>query len=285
MLALTRGRVAATLIVLCVALASCESMNDLLKSAPKPTARVAGASLKGLTLEKVDLVFDVDIANPYDVSLPLTELGYSLNSGGQKLFEGSVQPSGTIPARGSKVVQVPVGLKFSSVMAALKGVRPGSVVPYKADFSVGLDAPVVGRMNVPLSHSGEVPIPAVPDVSVVAFDVDSLNFDKVQATAKLNVKNTNQFPLDLSKLGFNLSLGGKEVSRTQLAQSASLGPGQTATVAVPLSFSPRSFGAGMLNLLSGGDASYAISGSLDAGTRFDPLSLPFSHKGNTNIVK
>jgi LEA14-like dessication related protein len=285
MLALTRGRVAATLIVLCVALASCESMNDLLKSAPKPTARVAGASLKGLTLEKVDLVFDVDIANPYDVSLPLTELGYSLNSGGQKLFEGSVQPSGTIPARGSKVVQVPVGLKFSSVMAALKGVRPGSVVPYKADFSVGLDAPVVGRMNVPLSHSGEVPIPAVPDVSVVAFDVDSLNFDKVQATAKLNVKNTNQFPLDLSKLGFNLSLGGKEVSRTQLAQSASLGPGQTATVAVPLSFSPRSFGAGMLNLLSGGDASYAISGSLDAGTRFGPLSLPFSHKGNTNIVK
>src|SRR6185295_16459536 len=106
MLALTRGRVVATLVVLCVALASCESMNDLLKSAPKPTARVAGASLKGLTLEKVDLVFDVDIANPYDVSLPLTELGYSLNSGGQKLFEGSVQPSGTIPARGSKVVQV-----------------------------------------------------------------------------------------------------------------------------------------------------------------------------------
>jgi LEA14-like dessication related protein len=285
MLALTRGRVAATLVVLCMALAGCESMNDLLKSAPKPTARVTGASLKGLTLEKVDLVFDVDIANPYDVSLPLTELGYSVSSGGQKLFEGSVQPSGAIPARGSKVIQVPASLKFSSVMAALKGVRPGSVVPYRADFNFGIDAPVVGRMNLPLSHSGEVPIPAVPDVTVTAFDVDSLTFDKVQATAKLNVKNTNQFALDLSKLGLNLSLGGKEVSRTQLAQSASLGPGQTASVEVPLSFSPRAFGAGMLNLLSGGDASYAISGSLEAGTRFGPLSLPFSHKGNTNIVK
>jgi hypothetical protein len=38
-------------------------------------------------------------------------------------------------------------------------------------------------------------------------------------------------------------------------------------------------------MLSGGDASYSISGSLDAGTRFGPLSLPFSHKGNTSIVK
>jgi len=41
----------------------------------------------------------------------------------------------------------------------------------------------------------------------------------------------------------------------------------------------------MLNLLSGGDASYAVSGSLDAGTRFGSLSLPFTHKGDTNIVK
>ena len=285
MLALTRGRVAAQLVLLCVALAGCESMSDLLRSAPKPTARVTNASLKGLTLEKVDLVFDVEIANPYDVGLPLTELGYSVGSGGQKLFEGSVQPSGAIPGRGSKVIEVPVSLKFSSVLAALKGVRPGSVVPYRADFNLGFDAPIVGRMNLPLSYRGEVPVPAVPDVSVVAFDVDSLSYDKVQATVKLNVKNNNQFALDLSKLGLNFSLGGKEVSRTQFAQSASLAPGQSATVEVPMSFSPRAFGAGMLNLLSGDDASYAVSGSLDAGTRFGPLSLPFTHKGDTNIVK
>jgi len=280
------GGIAASLALACILLlGGCQSMEDLLKSAPKPTVRIAAVSLRGLTLEKVDLVFDVEVSNPYAVSLPLLDLGYSIGSSGHQIVEGSAQPAGTIPAHGAKVIQLPAGIKFAALMSALQNVRPGSVVPYQADFSLGVDAPVVGRLNLPFSHTGEVPVPAVPEVSLDSLDVGALSLDRVEATARLHVRNTNPFALDLSKLGLNLTLGGKEVSRTKLAQGASLAPGQSGTIEVPLSFSPRAFGMGLFNMLSGKQASYSISGSVEANTRFGPLALPFSKSGNTSLSK
>lgn len=241
--------------------------------------------MQALTLDKVDLVFDVEVANPYSVNLPLLDLGYAIGSGGQQLMNGTIKPSGAIPAKGSKVLQVPAGIRFASLMTVLRGVRPGSVVPYTADFTLGVDAPVIGRMTLPLSKSGELPVPAAPEVTLVSFDVVALSLDKVDAVARLRVKNTNQFDLDLAKLGLDLALGGKDVARTKLARTAGLAPGQSATLDVPLSFSPRAFGVGVFNLLKGSETGYRISGSLEAGTRFGPLSLPFKHSGNTLISR
>ena len=271
--------------VLAVMLSGCQSVDQLLKTAPKPTARVTGTRLQGLTLDKVGLLFDVEVTNPYAVALPLVDLGYTIASGGQRIVEGNVTPTGSIPASGSKTLQVPAAIEFQSLFSALKGVRPGSVVPYTADLNLGVDAPVVGRLNLPIAHRGELPVPAVPDVSLVAFDIGALSLEKVSATARLGVKNTNEFDLDLNRLGLDLALGGKDVARTGIASSARLAPGQTATLEVPMSFSPRAFGAGVFALLQGSEAGYAISGSLEAGTRFGPVALPFRASGKTAISR
>ena len=280
-----RHRLFASILLSAVVLGGCQSLDDVLKAAPKPTARITGAQLQGLSLKKVDLVFDVEVSNPYGVSLPLVELGYAVGSGGQRIVEGTAKPSGAVPANGTRVIQIPAGIEFASLMSAVKGVRPGSVVPYTADLNLGVDAPVVGRMDLPLSHSGELPVPAAPEVSLAAFDIGALSLDKVDATARLRVKNTNQFDLDLAKLALDLALGGKQVARTSLANKARLAPGQSAMLDVPVSFSPRSFGTGVFNLLRGTEAGYGISGSLEAGTRFGPLALPFKHSGKAPVSR
>lgn len=257
----------------------------LLSSAPKPSARIIGVNLQNLTLEKIDLVFNVEITNPYDVSLPLAELTYSISSAGKQVLQGGVQPNGAIPAHGTQVIQLPAIVQFASLAKVLGNVRPGSVVPYKADLALGVDAPVVGRLSLPLTKSGEVPVPAVPEVELTAFDISALSLDEVKAVAKLRVKNTNQFPLDLSKLGFAFGLGGKEIGRTNLANATSLAPGQIATLEIPISFAPRKFGAGLLNLLRGNQIAYQLNGSIEANSRFGPISLPFSRIGNTPVSR
>ena len=266
-------------------LAGCQSMQDLLGGVPKPSAHVIGASIRGLTLENIVLLFDVEIENPYAASLPLIDLAYSLTSGGNKFLEGTLKPSGSIPARGKQVLQIPATVPFSTLFATLKGVKPGTVVPYTADFSFGVDAPVLGRLNVPLSKSGELPVPAVPQVELTSLAIGKFGLDEISASAKLQVKNTNQFPLDLTKLGVNFALGGLEVGSSRLASSANLQPGQTGTLELPLAFSPRAAGMGLLNLLRGNQIAYKISGSIDANTRFGPLSLPFSRIGNTAVTR
>ena len=102
------------LLAFAAALAGCQSVNDMMKAAPRPTARIAGTSLQGLTLEHVDLVFDVEVSNPYPASLPLLDLSYAMASGGQKIVEGSVKPSSSVPASGKKVLQLPASIRSGS---------------------------------------------------------------------------------------------------------------------------------------------------------------------------
>lgn len=273
-----------TLICLCV-LGGCQSLQDIAGMAPKPTAEVIGSSIRGLSLQNALLLFDVEVTNPYGAALPLADLSYTLGSNGRKILEGSIQPTGSIPARGKQIIQLPVTVGFAPVMAALNGVKPGTVLPYTADFRISVDAPVLGRLEIPLSKSGDLPVPAVPDVEMSSFEIGRLGLDQTSGTVKLRVRNTNQFALDLKKLGMSFALGGQEVGKSRLSDAASLQPGESATLSVPLSFSPRTAGASLLNLLRGRQIAYQVSGSIEALTRFGPISIPYSRIGNTPVTK
>ena len=271
-------------LIACLAmLGGCQSLTGLYDRSPKPSARIMDAGLRGLSLQGASIMFDVEVSNPYPAGLPLRELSYALTSDGKKLLDGRVQQNGTIPARGRQVIQLPANLQFATLPDALKSVKPGSVIPYTADFSIGVDAPVLGPLAIALTHRGELPIPAVPNVELVSFDLGKLALDETRATARLRWKNTNQFPLDLAKLNIRLALGELEIARTGLTDAIHLKPGESATLLMPLSISPRAIGAGLVNLLRGNEIAYQLSGSLEANSRFGPLTLPFNRIGNTPV--
>lgn len=271
------------LFVCAISLAACESLDKAVESAPKPTARLLGAGIRDLRLHSVDLVFDVEVSNPYAVSLPLVNLNYALASGKQQLLAGNIKPSGSVPAGGSSVIQLPARLNLPAVLKTLPGVKPGALVPYTAQLDVIVEPPLLGPMNLSLKRNGEIPIPAVPEISLTSFDVDSLSLDKISGTGKLRITNTNQFAIDLSQLLVDLTIGGKKVASTRLRNTSKLPAGQSAVVDLPIAVSPRTAGAGLVNLLNGNDAGYAIYGRLDVMTRFGELALPFSERGNTSV--
>jgi LEA14-like dessication related protein len=278
-------RLAAFALICGSLVSACQSLEGILATTPKPTARIIGTETKNLSLAKIDLIFNVEVTNPYAVNLPLVDLTYNVASGGTSLLQGNIKPSGAVQAYGTSLIQVPARITFASLLKTLKGVKPGSVVPYKADLTLGVDAPVVGLLTLPLSKSGELPVPAAPEVELSSFEIAKLNLDETKATAKLQVKNTNSFALSLSKLSIELALGANKIVDTSLAQSAKIAPGQTVAVDVPLSFSPRSFGLTVINLLRGNKSAYSLVGFLEAGTPYGPLALPFNRNGNTTITK
>ena len=101
------------------------------------------------------------------------------------------------------------------------------------------------------------------------------------ATLALDVLNTNSFPLDLGQLSFGLSLGGTKVAEAKAKPTGSVKQGQSAALEIPISFSPMDLGLGLLNLLKGEGAAYALDGALDVQTPFGPLHTPFTSKGQT----
>ena len=269
--------------LLAILIAGCSSLDEVIESAPKPSARILGAGVRNLSLQSLDLVFDVEVSNPYSVSLPLVDLNYTLGSNGKQLLSGSIKPSGSVPAKGASVLQLPARLDLAGLVKTLPNVKPGAIVPYEARLNVIVDVPVIGETSLPLQRKGDIPVPALPQITLLSFDVGNLSVDEVRAEARLRVKNTNRFQIDLAGIRFDLALGNRKVASTRLRASPKLAPGQITVLKIPLSASPRALGSGVLDVLRGSDADYAISGRLDVKTRYGELALPFSQRGKTTV--
>ena len=155
-------RTLAASLVLLLVVPACSSVDALLGSGPRPSASLRGVSFGDLSLTSVGLDFNVEVTNPYDVPLPLLNLAYSLASGQQRVLKGAADLQGTIPARKSKVLTLPVELSFADVLDFAQGVRPGAAIPYEADVELSVDAPILGRIPIPLGKRGEIRLPFIP---------------------------------------------------------------------------------------------------------------------------
>jgi LEA14-like dessication related protein len=274
-----------TVFSLAAALTGCQALMNALETAPKPSVRVTGASLKNLCLTSVTLLFDVEVANPYGVPLPLVNLDYSLASDGKSFLSGKAPVQGTIPAKQSKIIQAPAELSFEPLLKVIEGVKPGAIVPYQADLNLSVDAPAVGTLVLPFSHRGTFPIPAVPSVSLPRIAWQSLSLESASGTIDLSIKNTNSFPIDLTKIAFNLSLADTKVGQAGVTKPVSIKPGDENTLQIPISISPSSLGLAAFHLLTGKERDYKLEGSMSVGTPFGPLDLPLVQTGRTTLVK
>jgi LEA14-like dessication related protein len=163
---------AAMIIFLC----GCETLQQVL-DIQKPTAQLAGVKFGSVSLEGAQLVFDVDIDNPYPAPLPLLNIDYGLTSKDSKLFSGSADLDGTIPAKSNRTVSLPVTIKYLDIVKAFKGVRPGSAIPYKADIGLSLDTPALGKLRLPLGRQGTLNVPDIPKADEI--DLQRILLDKI----------------------------------------------------------------------------------------------------------
>jgi len=276
------------LAVLCLCglllLPGCKSLQGMLSAADRPTARVTGASIRDIRADAIALDFEIEVQNPYDVPLPLASMDYSLASAGSRFLDGDAALSTSVPAKGSKSVTLPVQIRPADLLSAVSGVRPGQVVPYEAVLGLSVDAPGVGPLTLPLRRTGDLPVPAVPNVELAKVTWDELSLKRASASVAFDVRNTNEFALDLAALQTGLELGGRAVGDASTAESLRLGPGEEGRFVAPVSFSPLDFGMGLFNVLRGSETEYRVRGSLQGSTPLGPIELPFDQKGRVPLV-
>jgi hypothetical protein len=147
---------------LALALPACNTLDALMGSGPRPSAALRGVRFGDLSFTKVGLDFDVEVTNPYEVPLPLVNLDYGLRTGTSQVLKGAAPLQGTIPAGQSKVLTLPAEVSILDVIKFAEGLRPGASVPYSADATLSVDAPVIGRIPIPLTKQGELRIPSLP---------------------------------------------------------------------------------------------------------------------------
>jgi len=269
--------------ILAGALSGCGVLDAL--NLQRPSAKVAGVSLRELGLQAATLQFDIDVGNPYAVPLPLANIDYGLASQGQVFLSGKADLQGTIPAKGHKTISVPARVNYAELLKTIQGIRPGSVLPYQAELGLSVDAPGVGPLRLPLKQQGQLPVPALPDVSVSEIKWSKLTMDEAGGVVKLNLTNRNEFPMDLKKLAYGLSLGGTRVGSGSITQAASFKAGGSSVLEIPLSFPPAKAGLALFKSLLGKSGGYGFQGNLEVSTPFGALAIPLEKTGQTVFSK
>lgn len=256
---------------------ACQTLESLGLS--QPSLALRGTTIEGFSLESSTLVFEVEVQNPYGVALPLLDWGYALTSGGAPFLDGTVALEGSVPARGSRSLSLPVVVNHLELLRVLGDLRPGRSVPWEAELEFAVDAPGGQRLSFPLRRSGTLPVPAVPEVSLAKIRWSELGLSGATGTVVLELANPNDFGLDLSRLALALELGGRKVATLAAQPGTALAADGSASVELPLSVSLSAAGLGLLDTLRGNSASYGLRGDLEVGTPYGPLALPLEASG------
>jgi LEA14-like dessication related protein len=260
----------------------CSTVESALRGA-RPDAKIRSVHLEDVDLDSASLVFDVEVSNPYDAPMPLVKVDHALQSAGRTLVTGSSDLQGVVPGGGSRVVPVRAALAFAPLIETLGDARPGSLVPYTAEVGLGVDAPLLGRLRLPVRREGGLPIPIAPVVRLSGIEWDKLDLATVAGRMMISVTNPAEYPLTLAGMDYRLSLAGREVAGQSISPQSQLGPGKTAELSVPLRLSPREIGLAGLDALRQASADYRLTGSARLNTPAGMVSLPVEAAGEVLV--
>src|SRR5688500_7498437 len=76
----------------------------------KPTAVFKSMSVQDVNAKGFTMNFDLDVTNPNNVEMPLSNADYELALGNVKVLEGKAKPADAIPANDTVGMKIPVTL-------------------------------------------------------------------------------------------------------------------------------------------------------------------------------
>jgi hypothetical protein len=144
--------------------AGCETTPDIPYDR-EPVARLEAMRFEGVELDYATLLFDIEIDNPYPVSLPIQRLRYALVSEGRTFLTATVFDNVTVPPNTKKVLTLEDEVTYARLLRALRG-EPGSIIPFKADLTLSLDAPRSGGISLHAEREGDILLPESPEITV-----------------------------------------------------------------------------------------------------------------------
>lgn len=239
-----------------------------LKETPEVRAihpRIAGIDLRGL-----NLIFDIDVSNPYPIAIRTPRLRYGLDVEGSKFFESETTFKVDLPAKKIGTLALPVRLSYSDLLRTYKDLSGRAEADYT--FKGALVLPLLGRsFELPLSHSGTFPIVRPPRFSNVRVQVPRVSLIKTRIAVNVAMTNPNAFALGIRDLGYVLKLGDVELGGLTASTVGSLEAGQTEHLSLTGEISAAS---AIINMIRGGNiggAQILPSGAIQ--TPYGPVNL------------
>lgn len=275
-------------ILIALFVTSCSQLKSL-TDVKKPTVSVDDFRVTGISLQDIELTFDLEVDNPNPVALTLSSYDYDLLIENNSFVKGSQPVNTRIEANGKNLISIPVMFTFKELyetFTSLSGKKDGA---YSFLANVEVEVPILGMVEVPIEKSGSFPIVKAPTLSVANFSVKNISFTKADVEVELNIGNPNTFGLIMNELNYTVDIDGLSAISGETSNRIEIGSNEIGTIKIPASFSFLDLGMAAYNALTSDDPfEYSLSGAANVGATlpfFESSSFNFDRTGSVNILK
>ncbi len=182
---------------------SCSLLESILNQnkIQKPEVQFTNVKIAGLSFDKVDLLFDIKIANPNSVDIDLAGFDYELLVNQKSVISGQQKDQVKIKTKGENTIQFPVSLKFLDIYKTITGLKNKNKSKYQIKCGLKFDLPILGDIRIPISKSGDIPHFKLPKINI-----NSINPDKFDLSGGYNSESkSTHFTKFYSNRQFNHS--------------------------------------------------------------------------------
>ena len=253
----------------------------------KPTARLMDTRLANINFDQADLVFDLAIENQNPVAINLAGLNYDLKIEDQSLVSGITAQGLEIKPVSTSKVQLPVTLKFDDLRKLPGELWQQDNFAYQLDTEFVVDLPVIGHFAIPVSKSGELPVPKLPDIRIKNIQLKNLSLMAAEIVAQVEVDNPNAFDLGLSDLNYRLKVNQQSWGQGSITRSSTIPQKGRGVVEIPVKLDMASMGQTAYRmLLNRQPLDYQLTGGITLDTGIDMLrnyTMPLDIQGTASL--
>ncbi|GAB4377269.1 MAG: hypothetical protein Kow0042_24760 [Calditrichia bacterium] len=265
----------------------CTTVKELVKI-QKPDVSVEQVRVTGLSFDGTDLLFDIKIRNPNQLSATLFGFDYNLFINETSFLQGKQDTEQRIEALGESHIQLPISLSFKDLYQTVQTLRDKDSSAYRLECGFTFDLPVLGATRIPLTQKGTLPLPKLPTLAVRNLRLKNLGFTRADLELELEIFNPNAFSVILEKLNYSFLVNNQNWATGLTEQSNRISAKTSSTFTLPLSLNILEMGQSITHLLTGNTSlDYQFRGEVDFSTSLQLLGkthLPFEKSGKINLT-
>jgi len=253
----------------------------------KPTAQLTDTRLVNINFEQADLVFDLAVENQNPIAVNLAGLNYDFKIEDQSLVSGVTAQGVEIKPVSTSTVQLPVTLKFDDLKKLPGELWQQDRFAYQLDTKFVVDVPLLGKIAIPVSKTGELPVPKLPEIRITNIQLKNLSLTAAEVIAQVEIDNPNAFDLGFSDFNYQLSVNQQSWGQGVVNKSSSIPAKSRGAVEIPVKLNLASMGRTAYQVLSNRQSlDYHLSGGIALDTGIEMLrnfKMPLDISGKASL--
>ncbi|MCG9874376.1 MAG: LEA type 2 family protein [Leptospiraceae bacterium] len=282
----------------------CNLVDVIKSSIPEPEIEIIGLKLSKVTMTDVSLLLETSIKNPYNVSIPRSDLALDVNIEGLRLTSLKTD-LGKIESKSTKNMPFQLNFKYTDLIKFYNKFPSKEFLnlQLKGDLSVPIPSKydLAGKKSFAVPVEFIKPIPsALPDIEISNFTMISPDFSqlaldsakgiiggvlgnkdpkngpKIETAFDLKFLNKAASKMNLNDLKFNLELDGQKF--VTASPEEIINDGKTSFVKIKTSVPILDAGSALVSIAKSKSAKYELTGI--SGWSFPAMNeanIPFQY--------